>query len=433
MEKRDFVKTRVVYVCGILFIFCILHPINLFGQEAPSQKSNKVEVRGNLVSIDVEDADVADVLKEIEKRSGVKITIGQGLLGKKVSVRIEDKDVEGALREILRDQYYVLYFTHDPENKEKKVLKEVTAKGDVIGSKPMKGKLITVDIPYGSGNEEVGASKESEGGSRGPLSFAVDNKGNVYICDTVNRRIQVFSPSGAYLSTIPLQKDIFATDIAVDDHGFIYVYDRSVRKIYQYDKSGEVVTSIDVDGFWGAAGPLRFINNVIYMDYCDANLCGYFIVGRVLSNNSLVGRSEEEKKIPYQEQQQGTIELSGKKSKGRKFVEGYNSQTDIIDKGGLSSKTLSLPSKGIWTRIGLGEDLVGNFYFATGSDEYNYKLYDVDKFDAEGNYVSTAKIPSGHHEFWAVKEFELSKNGNIYNFVPGDERLTIHIFLNEDR
>jgi len=427
MDKRAFIKAKGFYAGICLVALFVLYPMHLFGQAGTPEKPNKIEVKASRVSVDVQDAEIADVLKEIGKGSGVKMTIDQGLIGKKVTAKFEDKDVEGTLREILRGHYYVLSFTDDPINKEKKTLKEVKAKDDIIGSKTLKGKLITVDIPYGSGKGEVRAAKESEGGSIGPLSFAVDGAGTVYICDTWNRRIQVFSPSGSYQYTITLKEDIFATDIVVDDHGFVYVYDRGVRKLYQYDKGGSVLASIDIDSARGVMLPLHFINNAIYFDHCDPEHCSYFVIGRVLADNTLI-------KVPYQEQgqDQSTLTLSGKSYKGRKFIEGYNTQTDITDKNGLTSKMLSLPSEGVLPGDLFGEDTKGNFYLAVTYLKYEYQLYDVNKFDAEGNYVGTAKIPSGQREFWAVKEFELSKNGNIYNFIPGEKNLTLHIFLTQD-
>lgn len=396
--------------------------------------SAKVEVKDNLVTADIEDADISEVLNEIEKGTGTKITIGQTLMGKKVTTKFEDKDVEDALREILRGYYYVLLYKHDPNDKKKKELIEVEAKGDVIGSKPLKGKLITVDIPYGKGTGEVRAVKESEGGSIGPRSFAVDGEGKIYICDTWNGRVQVFSTSRGFLFSIPLKEDTFASDIVVDDRGFIYIYDGGVQKLYQIDKNGKVVAFINVESPRGVLLPLHYANNAIYFIDCDANHCEYFVIGRILFNNLLVGPSAEERLQRSPGQDQSTLRTSGRKYEGRRFVQGYNTQLDIIEKDGLTSKMLSLPAEEGILHGNLNiEDAKGNLYFARTYLKDNYQLWYIDKFDAAADYIGTAQIPSGSgFQFWAAKDFVLGKTGHLYRFTPGEKNLTLHIFLNEE-
>ena len=213
----------------------------------------------------------------------------------------------------------------------------------------------------------------------------------------------------------------------MDDNGLIYVYDRMVRKLYQYDKGGSILSSIDIDTTRGPKGPLHFNNNSIYFEDCDASHCGYFAIAKVLSNGSLTA-------VPYeqQEQDQSTLTLSGRCFKGKKFIEGYNFQMDIVERDGLSSKTVSLPFTSLLTRPFLGEDIKGNTYFSRAPVEYKYQLYEIDEFDRESNYLGTVKIPGGYQEFWAVKEFDLSKNGTIVNFIPGEKKLTMYIFTNEN-
>lgn len=425
MEKKAFIRTKGFYFAICLIALSTLYPMHLFGQSDNPQKPNKVEINEGLVSVDVQDAEISDVLNEIGRVTGVPITIGEKLVGQKVTASFEKKDVEDALREVLRGHSYVLSYTHDPADKEKKTLKEVKAKGDAIGSKTLKGKLITVEIPYGTGKGEIGIINEGEGAMSAPTSFAVDDAGKIYIPDAINHRILIFSTQGRYLSDIPIETG--ASDIIVDNKGFIYIYVRGERKLYQYDKSGTIVTSIDIDSARPVRGRLHLVNSAIYYYYCDAERCSYFVIGRVLSDNTLL-------KVPYeeQEQEQSTLTLSGKKYKGRKFIEGYNTYTDIIDKNGLASKTISLPSEGILLGDILGEDIRGDIYFSRAPAEYKYQLYEIDKFDPEGNYIGTAKIPGGHHAFRGIKDFELSKNGNVYNFIPEAEKAILHIFTKED-
>ncbi len=186
MYERSSGTINRIYVIALFLTLLLMIPLNLYGQGGNPDKPNKVEVKDGKVSVDVQDAEIPDILKEIEKGTGVKMTIGDKLVGQKVTASFEKKDIEDALSELLRGQYYVLSYAHDPIDKAKKTLKEVEAKGDVIGSKALKGKIVTVEIPYGTGKGEVRAEKKPEGGSIGPLSFAVDTAGTVYIADTWN-------------------------------------------------------------------------------------------------------------------------------------------------------------------------------------------------------------------------------------------------------
>lgn len=80
MAKRHI--NNKLYLVVFLLLF-ILQPFNLFGQEAKSETTSKVEIKDNLVSAELKDADLSEVLKEIEKRSGVKIKIVKELEGKR--------------------------------------------------------------------------------------------------------------------------------------------------------------------------------------------------------------------------------------------------------------------------------------------------------------------------------------------------------------
>jgi sugar lactone lactonase YvrE len=126
-------------------------------------------------------------------------------------------------------------------------------KGDV--------RITTHEISYGKGKEDIGAYNRGEGAAMGPRSFTVDIMGNVYICDTVNERIQIYSPSGEYLSTISLAEGTVADDIVVDSAGSVYVYDDSIGLLSQYDRNSHGLQTADLpllplqkqEGLWRRA------------------------------------------------------------------------------------------------------------------------------------------------------------------------------------
>ena len=337
MRIKGLFKTKGFYPITFLLILFLVHPVNLSGQEGSPEKILKVEAKNNLISMDAKNAELSDVLKEIEKSTGIKMTVSPELIGKKMSFYSENLDIENVLKEILHEYFYVLTFSQDAVSK-KNILKEVKLQGDAIGSKPYKGTMITVDIPYGSGLGEVGAVNEGEGANIGPKSFAADDKGTIYICDTVNKRVQIFNSNGNYLSTIPLRTEAMAEDIAVDSSGFIYIYDQ-LGKLYQYDKKGQLISKIAVDVNRLPGGEtMHVINNKTYIYSCDSHICKDFIIGKT-AQNKLTGPSDGEIKKVEEKGKQG---LSGKKyiTGLNRFVKG---ELEINDKDRAALKIVSLP------------------------------------------------------------------------------------------
>ncbi len=424
MGNKEFLQTKGFYLVALMLVVLILHPLNLFGEDKQPEKIFRVEIKEKLISVDVQDAEISEVLKEIEKATGVKITIGKEEIGQKITAQFEDLDIEGALKEILRDNYYVLTFNLDPKSKEKRILKEVKAEGTTIGSKLLKGRLITVDVPYGSGKGEVGTFDEGEGAFMGPKSFAVDDKGNILICDTVNSRIQIYSSGGKYLSTIPIVTEGIAEDIALDSFGFIYICDNTGR-LFQYDKNGNFVSEINIDkGLLKGGGTLHIVNNEINFYTCDYSTCGDIIIGRTSLND---GRVLVSKEIGFFKEK-GKQGLSGKKYMTglKRFEKG---ELEIRDGGNATLKSISFPLKDILSIKFLGEDGGENFFIKTERDDDNKKLIvEVHKFNANGDYLNSIQMQPSDIRFWSVKNYEVSKDGTIYEFLPEKDRLRFNIF-----
>ncbi|MBM4135639.1 MAG: hypothetical protein FJ241_02285 [Nitrospira sp.] len=418
MEKKEFLKTKGFYLITFLLILFILQPLNLSGQEGVPEKTSKtIEIKNNLISLDVKGVDLSEVLKEIEKGTGVRITIvGKELIGKKLTKSFKNLDIEKALRSILGEDY-VFVFLKDLKKKDKYILKEV--KVGVLGSKPSKVRMITKEIAYGKGKEEVGLLSMKDL-RRGPESFSNDAEGNLYICDTVNRRIQIFSPDGTHLYEIPLKEGMEANDIAIDKSGHIYIYDIQ-GKLYQYDKKGNFLTMIDVDSErWRSRRHIHIVGNDIYIRSGDQE---DILIGRIVEG-LLVAPKGEELSLP----QKGIYGFSGNRYLvnltrwERGGIEIINTRGDIV-------KSIELPMKGIVSISFLQEDKKGNFYIQTERTDNENLFLEVQKFDSDGNYLTTVLIPeSDYSGVWGIKLLSLDENGTIYQVVTEKERAQINIF-----
>jgi DNA-binding beta-propeller fold protein YncE len=113
-------------------------------------------------------------------------------------------------------------------------------------------------------------SLEAEGG---PNSFTVAPNGDIYINDPLNKRIQRFSPEGAFISVIPIN----AGFICVDKDNNIYV-----TRVYpegfidKYDQFGNLLESHQVDAGKKRISAIETETTNIHNIYCD-DLGGVFV------------------------------------------------------------------------------------------------------------------------------------------------------------
>ena len=89
----------------------------------------------------------------------------------------------------------------------------------------------------------VGKSGKGESEFDSPSGIAVSPKGNVCVADTGNRRVQVFSSKGMFLGSFGKSGKLAGqfneiVDIAVDGSENIYVVDRGNERIAKYDSNG---------------------------------------------------------------------------------------------------------------------------------------------------------------------------------------------------
>lgn len=89
---------------------------------------------------------------------------------------------------------------------------------------------------YGTARGCVGLNDAPGAERQGPRSFAVDARGSVYICDTVNARVVVVPRGGGAPAHYPVEGVV--ADIAPDGEGGFLVIDEAAAAIRRYDASG---------------------------------------------------------------------------------------------------------------------------------------------------------------------------------------------------
>lgn len=134
----------------------------------------------------------------------------------------------------------------------------------------IKNKRLYVATPRGIMIGDLNGTLINTFGSRGPnpgqvdfpTGIAVDNKGNIYVADSMNYRVQAFNAEGKSLWTYgkPPKKGNALMDmnrtfglpgsISIDNDGILYLVDSFGGEIYEIDSKGKVLDKV---GDWGHA------------------------------------------------------------------------------------------------------------------------------------------------------------------------------------
>ena len=82
-----------------------------------------------------------------------------------------------------------------------------------------------------------------------PWGITVDSANNIYVADWGNNRVQKLSPDGAHIQTFGTTEDPAAaldhqSGVAVDTEGDVYVVDWGNNRVQIYGPDGEIITSL---------------------------------------------------------------------------------------------------------------------------------------------------------------------------------------------
>lgn len=107
-----------------------------------------------------------------------------------------------------------------------------------------------------------GKAGSANGQFRGPFGIATDKGGAVYVADTDNNRVQVFSASGAFLRKWGSTGSgdgqfLSAQDVAVDAQGGVWVADYRNDRVQKFSSGGAFQMSIGTSQPTGVAADVE--------------------------------------------------------------------------------------------------------------------------------------------------------------------------------
>ncbi|MBI5328557.1 MAG: 6-bladed beta-propeller [Deltaproteobacteria bacterium] len=99
----------------------------------------------------------------------------------------------------------------------------------------------------------IGKRGRDDGEFNFPSFIVLDKKGNLYIVDTMNGRVQVFDPDGRFLRKWGRLGDgpgMFARPkgIAMDSEGHVYVVDSAFNNVQIFDQEGQILMAFGAFG-----------------------------------------------------------------------------------------------------------------------------------------------------------------------------------------
>lgn len=236
------------------------HPYYAWGAGYDTTKRDRLYVR---MFESTNPAEVFDLLKE----NGIDyVAIDNGLR--------KSNDAIKKLNESIFEAYFDVVF-EDTQNKYGKLT--IYKVPDELGE-PKPEVQLPPEEPRApiNPNEAVPAFMGGEGNSPGkfvkPRGIAVDDKGNFYVADTGNNRIQKFDSEGKFVSIIgdPGEREGKIKEpngVAIDAEGNLYVADAGNHKFLKYNSDGTFAEEYNGPdtGFYGPRDLVIGPNNQIYI------------------------------------------------------------------------------------------------------------------------------------------------------------------------
>jgi hypothetical protein len=376
----------------------------------------RIEIKDGKISVAIENSTLLEVLNEVQRKTSIRVEFyDETAKARRISATFDQLDLEEGLKSILRDNY-VFYFVRDPQ--QGILLSEIR-----VGTKSVKkdGLIRENSFSYGSGAKDIGVINKGEGAYTGPASFCTGSDGTLYIADTVNNKIKIYSPEGKFLSEISLKGE-GPNDISVDKNGAIYIYDLN-GTLYQYDNSGKSIAQIAMDeSRWDTLGPMHVVGNQIF---ARVNSAGDMLLATIENGKvQLPAKDSQESSEVVEQGVKGAT--TGNRYTAILNEEARGAEVKITTQS--SGSTAFIPLQDIVSAEVLGEDRDANFYVKTETDKNNEIQVEVTKFDSSGTYVGTLSIPGNDYAFWSIRTLTVNEEGVIDQLMPGQNGVTHRSF-----
>jgi len=127
----------------------------------------------------------------------------------------------------------------------------------------------------------------------GPRDVTVDDQGFVYVSDTGNKRIRVYTSTGEYVRDIGAAGSALGqldepSGVTTSVDGRLFVADTWNRRVSVFDRDGTALTSYDVRGWYEDLGNRPYVALDEFRHLLYRTLAGYWSTTRTVT---ALGRS----------------------------------------------------------------------------------------------------------------------------------------------
>jgi DNA-binding beta-propeller fold protein YncE len=267
-------------------------------------------------------------------------------------------------------------------------------------------------LPEGATNMFDGGRGAGKGEFDSPTAMAVDRNGNLLIADTGNGRIEKFSSTGSFVTSIGLFEA--PNGIAIDRAGNIYVAEiGSKHSLQKLDPKGKFIAEWKGPGFYGprriAIGP---DDSIYVVDSGHNRIVKFSSDGQVLASWGSEGSGDGQFK--------GFSSVAVDPINNKVYVaDSLNSRIQVFDSNGKFLTKWLVPE---WGQPGGFEDLAvdtnkGRLYASSGN------MDSVLVFDSNGKRVGSL-TPKPPDRFERPSALALA-NGKIYVLNMEGNRVSI--------
>lgn len=113
--------SKRMIIAGMIFMLLVMLPISGDAASAAAGPSASVEIefKNGLLSLEVRDAEIREVLRAVAVKTGIGLTIGEGV-GGRVSLTLEGVSLEEALRRLCASR--AILYEYDPETRTGRII-----------------------------------------------------------------------------------------------------------------------------------------------------------------------------------------------------------------------------------------------------------------------------------------------------------------------
>jgi hypothetical protein len=401
-------RVCLIILAGLLVLTAPSFLSGLPAGEEAAPPNFSLEVEEGKVTLRARDADLEEILEELSRRAGFELFIYEDIKDK-VTAEFNGVELESLLEKLLPN-YGFLYRTGQGGGLVLRAVAVVRSRGD-MGEEMARRHIGRV--AYGDQPGEIGRVNTPGVERQGPKSFAVSGAGDIYLCDTINGRIQIYGPDGK------LKRSIASggrpSDIAVSESGEIFLLDEEQGLILRYGKKGARLADIPVPRSLLAAGEsLRTFGGSLLLRTRDG---------------------DEYEIVPGGDGKEGSVSgplrgsrLTPSSSCLVRKVSGREGEVTIIGPGGEVLDTIPVPVDRLVSIVFLGRDKEMNLYLQV--EQFRPDGPDVDlgviQLNSAGILLNRIeKIPNPYAN-WTVRLLQVNGKGDIYQMLPGPEAVELN-------